>query len=130
MKSDQKKIFIAGHNGMVGSAIKRNYKKCNNIEIISKNKADLDLTNQESVNIFFKDNHVDEVYIAAAKVGGIHANNTFPADFISKNLQIQTNLINSAWKSGINKLLFLGSSCIYPKNSNQPIKIFFWSDFI
>lgn len=107
---------------MVGSAIKRNYQKLKNVEIITKDKAHLDLTNQELVNSFFKGNSIDEVYIAAAKVGGIYANNTFPADFIYTNLQIQTNLINSSWNAGIKKLLFLGSSCIYPKNSIQPIK--------
>ena len=115
------KIFIAGHNGMVGSAIVR-YLKLYNVEIITKEKKELDLLDQKKVLNFFKKNKIDEVYIAAAKVGGISANNNYPANFIYENLMIQTNIIHSSYVSGIKKLLFLGSSCIYPKKVKQPIK--------
>jgi len=114
------KIFIAGHGGMVGSALYRKLNNSNN-EIITANRSKLDLTNQNDVLKFFKKNHFDQVYLAAAKVGGIHANNTFPADFIYQNLMIQNNIIHSSYITGIKKLLFLGSSCIYPKHSNQPM---------
>lgn len=115
------KIFIAGHNGMVGSAIIRSLKK-QDVQIIIRDKKKLNLLNQNDVLNFFKDQKIDQVYLAAAKVGGIQANNNFPADFIYENLMIQANVINSAFLSGVKKLLFLGSSCIYPKNANQPIK--------
>ena len=115
-------IFVAGHNGMVGSAITNILKKKKNIKILTQNKKNLDLTNQNSVRKFFKSNKVDQVYLAAAKVGGIYANNKFPAEFIHQNLLIQSNVIHNSFLSGVKKLLFLGSSCIYPKNSNQPIK--------
>ena len=115
------KIFIAGHNGMVGSAIIRSLKK-QDVQIIIRDKKKLNLLNQNDVLNFFKDKKIDQVYLAAAKVGGIQANNNFPADFIYENLMIQANVINSAFLSGVKKLLFLGSSCIYPKNANQPIK--------
>jgi GDP-L-fucose synthase len=117
---DRPKIFVAGHNGMVGSAICRILKK-QDLIILTKEKNELDLLNQESVKNFFKNNQIDQIYLAAAKVGGINANNTYPAQFIYENLMIQSNIIHSAFKSGIKKLLFLGSSCIYPKNANQPI---------
>ena len=106
---------------MVGSSICRLLKKNNSIEIITVEKKDLDLTNQQKVLDFFKVNCPNEVVIAAAKVGGIHANNTFPAEFIYQNLQIQNNLIHSAYKTKVKKLLFLGSSCIYPKLARQPM---------
>ena len=115
------KIFIAGHNGMVGSALVRLLKDTN-VEIITKNKKGLDLLCQQKVLNFFKNEKIDQVYLAAAKVGGIHANKTYPADFIYQNLTIQNNLIHSAFLNGVKKLLFLGSSCIYPKNANQPIE--------
>ena len=115
------KIFVAGHKGMVGSALVRLLKDKNS-EIIVKDKVELDLTNQASVQNFFKNEKIDQVYLAAAKVGGIQANNVYPADFIYKNLMIQNNVIHSAFINGVKKLLFLGSSCIYPKNANQPIK--------
>ena len=115
------KIFIAGHNGMVGSALVRLLKDTN-VEIITKNKKELDLLCQQKVLNFFKNEKIDQVYLAAAKVGGIHANKTYPADFIYQNLTIQNNLIHSAFLNGVKKLLFLGSSCIYPKNANQPIE--------
>jgi GDP-L-fucose synthase len=115
------KIFIAGHNGMVGSALIRNLKK-QNVEIITKKKKELNLLKQDDVQNFLKYQKIDQVYLAAAKVGGIHANNTYPAEFIYENLMIQTNVIHGSFLGGIKKLLFLGSSCIYPKNANQPMK--------
>ncbi|MDA9752588.1 GDP-L-fucose synthase [Candidatus Pelagibacter sp.] len=116
-----KKIFIAGHKGMVGSAIFRKLKNIsNNIVIADKKK--LNLLNQKSVLSFFKRNKFDEVYICAAKVGGIHANNTYVADFIYQNLEIQNNLIHSAYLTRVKKLMFLGSSCVYPKKPRIPIK--------
>ena len=115
------KIYVAGHNGMVGSAISRLLKQ-REVELITRDKEELDLLNQEKVQNFFKDKKIDQVYLAAAKVGGIHANNTYPADFIYQNLMIQNNVIHSAFLNGVKKILFLGSSCIYPKNSKQPMK--------
>lgn len=115
------KVFIAGHKGMVGKAIIRQLKD-QDVEIITKDREELDLLNQQDVKNFFKNIKIDQVYLAAAKVGGIHANNIYPADFIYQNLMIQNNIIHSAFLSGVKKLLFLGSSCIYPKNANQPIK--------
>ena len=115
------RIFIAGHKGMVGSALVRLLKK-QKVELITKDKAQLDLLNQAAVQVFFKKEKIDQVYLAAAKVGGILANNTYPADFIHENLMIQNNIIHNAFLSGVKKLLFLGSSCIYPKNANQPLK--------
>jgi len=115
------RIFIAGHNGMVGSAIVRILKNYD-VEIITKTRAELDLLNQKDVNSFFKNQKIDQVYLAAAKVGGILANNTYPAEFIYENLMIQSNVIHNSFLNGVKKLLFLGSSCIYPKNANQPIK--------
>ena len=117
----KQKIFVAGHNGMVGSSLVRLLKN-QDVEIITRDRTELDLLNQEKVQNFFKNEKIDQVYLAAAKVGGIHANNTYPADFIYQNLMIQNNVIHSAFLSGVKKLLFLGSSCIYPKNANQPIK--------
>jgi GDP-L-fucose synthase len=118
-----KKIFVAGHRGMVGSAIVR---QLNNqpeaVEIITRTHAELDLGNQQAVHEFFATNKIDEVYLAAAKVGGIHANNTYPADFIYENLMMECNIIHGAFKSGVKKLLFLGSSCIYPKLAAQPMQ--------
>ena len=114
------KIFIAGHNGMVGSALIRILQN-QNVEIITKDRKELDLLNQHDVENFFKNQKIDQIYLAAAKVGGIHANNTYPAEFIYENLMIQNNIIHSAFLGGVKKLLFLGSSCIYPKNANQPM---------
>lgn len=116
------KIFVAGHNGMVGSAIVRYLKKLNYNNLVLRSHKELDLTNQFKVEKFFQEEKIDAVYLAAAKVGGIHANNTFPAEFIYNNIMIQTNVIHASFKNGVKKLMFLGSSCIYPKNSNQPIK--------
>ena len=115
------KIFIAGHKGMVGSALIRQLKD-QDVEIITKDRKELDLLCQYDVQNFFKNEKIDQVYLAAAKVGGIYANNTYPADFIYQNLMIQNNIIHGAFLGGVKKLLFLGSSCIYPKNANQPVK--------
>lgn len=117
----KKNIFIAGHNGMVGSAILRALSKNQNNNLITCNRSELDLTDQQATSLFFKNHKIDEVYLAAAKVGGIHANNTYPADFIYENLMMESNIIHSAHKNNIQKLLFLGSSCIYPKMAHQPI---------
>ena len=114
------KIFIAGHKGMVGSALVR-YLKDQDVEIITRDRIELNLLNQKNVESFFKNEKIDQIYLAAAKVGGIHANNTYPADFIYENLMIQANVINSAFLNGVKKLLFLGSSCIYPNNATQPM---------
>ena len=115
------RIFVAGHNGMVGSSIVRFLKKKNDVDIIIKDRHELNLLNQNKVQNFFKNHRIDQVYLAAAKVGGIYANNTFPANFIYENLMIQSNVIHSSFLNGVKKLLFLGSSCIYPKNANQPM---------
>ena len=115
------RIFIAGHKGMVGSALVR-FLKIQDIELITKNRKELDLLNHQDVQKFFVNEKIDQVYLAAAKVGGIHANKTYPADFIYKNLMIQNNVIHNAFLSGVKKLLFLGSSCIYPKDANQPMR--------
>ena len=116
------KVYVSGHRGMVGSTIVCELNKNKEIEIITKDRAKLDLTNQADVQNFFKKEKIDQIYLAAAKVGGIHANNVFPAEFIYENLMIQTNIIHAAFLSGIKKILFLGSSCIYPKNAKQPMK--------
>jgi GDP-L-fucose synthase len=117
----QHRIFVAGHKGMVGSAITRLLKN-QDVEIISKDRTKLDLLNNGSVKNFFEHEKIDQVYLAAAKVGGIHANNSYPGDFIYENVMVQTNVIHSSFLNGVKKLLFLGSSCIYPKYANQPIK--------
>tara|TARA_B100000212_G_C27321437_1_gene510329 strand:+ start:221 stop:1198 length:978 start_codon:yes stop_codon:yes gene_type:complete len=117
-----KKIFVAGHKGMVGSAIVAKLEEDPKIEIIKRSRSKLDLTDQSAVEDFFQNIKPKEVYLAAAKVGGILANSTYPAEFISQNLSIQLNVIQSAFNSGVKKLLFLGSSCIYPKFASQPIK--------
>lgn len=114
-------IFVAGHRGMVGDAIVRGLQKDARNRIVTATRSELDLTNQAAVAKFFEENKFDQVYLAAAKVGGIHANNTYPADFIYENLVIQSNIINAAHVNGVQQLLFLGSSCIYPKNAIQPM---------
>jgi GDP-L-fucose synthase len=116
------KIFVAGHRGMVGSAIIRQLEASGHINIITRTRTELDLTNQQAVIDFFQSEKIEQVYLAAAKVGGIVANNTYPADFIYENLMIQCNIIHSAHLANIQQLLFLGSSCIYPKLAEQPMK--------
>lgn len=116
------KIFVAGHRGMVGSAIVRQLKCEGFNNLIFRTHADLDLTNQKDVNQFFEKEQPDQVYLAAAKVGGIYANSTYPAEFIYQNLMVQNNVIHAAWQHDVRKLLFLGSSCIYPKQVEQPMR--------
>ncbi|WP_027187357.1 GDP-L-fucose synthase [Desulfovibrio cuneatus] len=116
------KVYVAGHRGLVGSAISRALHAQGITAIITRTSKELDLRNQQNVANFFAKEQPEYVFLAAAKVGGIHANNTYPADFIRDNLQMQTNVIDAAWKNGCKKLLFLGSSCIYPKLCPQPIK--------
>lgn len=122
MMNKQSKIYVAGHRGMVGSAIVRNLIDKGYTNIIGKTSKELNLMRQDEVEKFFEIEKPDYVFLAAAKVGGIHANNTYPAEFIYNNLMIESNIIHSAYKSGVKKLLFLGSSCIYPKMAPQPIK--------
>jgi GDP-L-fucose synthase len=117
----QPKVYVAGHGGMVGSAILRQLKEDGVNCIVTRSHDELDLTDQAEVRGFFETEVPDQVYLCAAKVGGIHANNTLPAEFIYENLMIQANVINEAWRVGVLKLLFLGSSCIYPKLAPQPM---------
>lgn len=119
---NQQKIYIAGHRGMVGSAIIRVLEQQGYTDFITRTHAELDLTNQADVRAFFETEKPDQVYLAAAKVGGIHANNTYPAEFIYDNLMVQANVIDAAFNNGVKKLLFLGSSCIYPKLAPQPMR--------
>lgn len=116
------KIYVAGHNGLVGSAIVRKLEKEGYINIIKKNRSELDLIDQSSVEHFFKNEKPDFVFLAAAKVGGILANDTYPAEFIYENLMIQNNVIHNSYKYDVTRLLYLGSSCIYPKHCSQPMK--------
>jgi GDP-L-fucose synthase len=126
--SEQTKIYVAGHRGMVGSAIVRQLQSppsgsdVSAANVISRTHAELDLTNQAAVQAFFAQEKPDQVYLAAAKVGGIHANNIYPADFIYQNLMMQANVIEAAFRNGVQKLLFLGSSCIYPRMAKQPMR--------
>lgn len=118
----EEKIYIAGHRGMVGSSILRHLSQAGETKLITRSHSELDLTNQAAVNKFFLEEKPTQVYLAAAKVGGIHANNTYPAEFIYDNLMIQSNIIQAAFSQGVRRLLFLGSSCIYPRMAEQPIK--------
>ncbi|MBR9899396.1 MULTISPECIES: GDP-L-fucose synthase [Thalassospira] len=118
----KRRIFVAGHKGMVGSAIERLLVSDVDVEVVTAERKDLDLEKQAAVDLFLSENKVDEVYLAAAKVGGIYANNTFPADFIYKNILIEANVIGAAHKNDVQKLLFLGSSCIYPRAVAQPMR--------
>jgi GDP-L-fucose synthase len=116
------KVYVAGHKGLVGSALCRSLKRRGCRNIITRTHAELDLMNCSAVEEFFRSHRPDLVYLAAARVGGIYANNTYPADFILDNLKVQNNVIESAWRHRVKKLLFLGSSCIYPKMAPQPMK--------
>lgn len=119
---NKKRVYIAGHRGMVGSAIYRQLAKRPDIELIIRNREQLDLLDTNAVNDFFAQENIDEVYLAAAKVGGIMANNNYPSDFIYENMMMENNIVHAAHCSDVKKLLFLGSSCIYPKFAQQPIK--------
>lgn len=115
------RIYVAGHQGMVGSALIRQLQQRPEVELVLRSRQELNLNRQQEVEQFFQTEAIDQVYLAAAKVGGIHANSTYPADFIYENLMIESNIIHSAWQAGIQHLLFLGSSCIYPKFAKQPM---------
>jgi len=119
--SQYPRIYVAGHRGMVGSAIVRVLRQQAGVELITRTRQELDLTNQAAVRAFFAAEKPDQVYMAAAKVGGIHANNTYPAEFIYENLMVQANVVDAAFHNGVKKLLFLGSSCIYPRMAPQPM---------
>jgi len=116
------RIFVAGHRGMAGSALLRNFAARGYWNVVTRSRAELDLTSQAAVEQFFRDEEIDVVVLAAAKVGGIMANNTYPADFLYLNLIIEANVIHSAYRAGIQRLVFLGSSCIYPREAPQPIR--------
>lgn len=118
----QPRIYVAGHHGLVGSAIVRILRAQGHSNIVTRSHKELELTDQVQVREFFRSERIDQVYLAAAKVGGIHANNTYPADFIYDNMMVQANVVHEARANGVHKLLFLGSSCIYPRMAPQPIK--------
>lgn len=118
----KQRVFVAGHKGMVGSAIVRQLSQRDDVTLVTRSRNELDLLNQAAVQHFFATEQIDQVYLAAAKVGGIHANNTYPADFIYENLIMECNIIHAAHLAGVQKLLFLGSSCIYPKMAKQPMQ--------
>ncbi|WP_097460151.1 GDP-L-fucose synthase [Mangrovitalea sediminis] len=118
---EKQRIFIAGHNGMVGSALLRQLQDQSDVELVTRSRAELNLLDQTAVQQFFQQEQIDQVYLAAAKVGGIYANNTYPAEFIYENLMIEANIIHSAHQADVQRLLFLGSSCIYPKLAEQPM---------
>lgn len=122
MSDNRPKVFVAGHKGMVGSAIVRRLRRDGGYDIVTRSRNEVDLLDQNAVREFLVSEQVDEVYLAAAKVGGIHANNSFPAEFIYENLMIECNVVHAAHQAGVQKLLFLGSSCIYPKFAEQPMK--------
>lgn len=116
------RIFVAGHRGMVGAALVRALRQRGNCQLILRGHDELDLCDADQVDEFFSENSIDTVYLAAARVGGIHANNSYPAEFIRLNLQIENNVIHHAWRYRVKRLLFLGSSCIYPRNAPQPMR--------
>lgn len=116
-----RQVYVAGHLGMVGSAIVRKLRTMTTVDLVTINHSDLDLINQSSVTDFFASRQIDEVYLAAARVGGIYANDTYPAEFIYQNLMVQTNVVHAAHLAGVQKLMFLGSSCIYPREATQPM---------
>jgi len=118
----KQRIFVAGHKGMVGSALVRQLEQDQTVELVTRDRGELNLLDQAAVQTFFKQENIDQVYLAAAKVGGIHANNTYPAEFIYENLMIEANIIHASHLAGVQNLLFLGSSCIYPKMADQPMK--------
>lgn len=122
MMMKKKRVYIAGHRGMVGSAIYRQLAQREDVELIIRNREQLNLLDTTAVNDFFTSEHIDQVYLAAAKVGGIMANNNYPSDFIYENMMMESNILHAAHNSNVEKLLFLGSSCIYPKFAPQPIK--------
>ena len=122
MTTGTKRIFVAGHRGMVGSAIARRLAAEPGVEIVTRTSGELDLTEQAAVRAFFAKERIDQVYLAAARVGGIRANDTYPAQFIYRNLMIEANVVHAAWEAGVQRLLALGSSCIYPKFAPQPIE--------
>jgi GDP-L-fucose synthase len=122
LNNAQPRIFVAGHRGLVGSAIIRALQAQGLTNLVTRSRAELELTNQARVRAFFEGERIDQVYLAAAKVGGIHANHTYPAEFIYDNMMVQTNVVHEAWRSGVHQLLFLGSSCIYPRLAQQPIR--------
>jgi len=115
-------IYVAGHQGLVGSAIVRALRAGGHTHIVTRSHRELELTDQAQVRAFFQSEHIDQVYLAAARVGGIHANNTYSAEFIYDNLMVQANVVHEAWRNGVRKLLFLGSSCIYPRLAPQPMR--------
>jgi len=115
-------IYVAGHRGLVGSAIVRVLRAAGRADIVTRSHRELELTDQAKVRDFFQAERIDQVYLAAAKVGGIHANNSYPAEFIYDNMMVQANVVHEAWRAGVRKLLFLGSSCIYPRLAAQPIR--------
>ncbi len=121
MRNREASIYVAGHCGMVGAAIVQALMRRGYDNIITRTHAQLDLADQAQVSAFFESERIDEIYLAAARVGGIHANATYPAEFIYQNLMIEANVIHQAWRAGVQKLLFLGSSCIYPRLADQPI---------
>jgi GDP-L-fucose synthase len=118
----QPRIYVAGHKGLVGSAIVRVLRAQGHADVVTRSHQELDLTDQAQVAEFFRTERIDQVYLAAAKVGGIHANDTYPAEFIYDNMMMQANVVHQAWRHGVRKLLFLGSSCIYPRIAPQPIR--------
>ncbi len=122
MNNPQPRIYVAGHRGLVGSAIVRALRAAGQTNIVTRSHAELELTDQAQVRDFFRSERIDQVYLAAARVGGIHANNTYPAEFIYDNMMVQANVVHEAWQAGVRKLLFLGSSCIYPRLASQPIR--------